>query len=155
VVDPRHPDRVAVAYGSYINRHSGEDNGCVPAGFSEDTGNPLYEGVKTPRACNNDIVVSVSGDGGASFTGTATDVRDMVTANPTRRQALSDRWFQRAAFTRDGRFATSYYDRQYGDDETTGWSDFSLSGSTDLARFGVRRLTSSSMPPPTQFVGAF
>jgi hypothetical protein len=40
-VDPTNPDRVVVTFGSYINRHSNEDNGCVPAGFSEDTGNPL------------------------------------------------------------------------------------------------------------------
>ena len=36
---------------------------------------------------------------------------------------------------RDGQLAVSYYDRQYGNDELTGESDFSLSGSTDLARF--------------------
>jgi len=46
-----------------------------------------------------------------------------------------------------------YYDRQYGSDETTGFSDFSLSGSRDLTRFGTARVTSSSMPPPTQFGG--
>jgi hypothetical protein len=46
VVDPSNPDRVVVTFGSYINRHSNEDNGCEPAGFSEDTGNPLYTGVK-------------------------------------------------------------------------------------------------------------
>ena len=46
-----------------------------------------------------------------------------------------------------------YYDRQYGNDETTGSSDFSLSGSDDLTHFGQIRLTSSSMPAPTQFYG--
>jgi hypothetical protein len=63
-VDPTDPHRVVVTFGSYINRHSNEDNGCVPAGFSEDTGNPLYEGVKTVGACNNDILISVSDDAG-------------------------------------------------------------------------------------------
>ena len=53
-----------------------------------------------------------------------------------------------------GRLAT-YFDRQYGTDETTGWSDVSLSGSGDLVNFGVNRVTSSSMPPPTQFSGTF
>jgi hypothetical protein len=154
-VDPTHPDRVVVTFGSYINRHSNEDNGCQPAGFSEDTGNPLYDGVKTVGACNNDILVSVSDDGGASFSGTDTDVRELPSATSARRQRTTDQWFQWAAFTRDGKLATSYYDRQYGDDELTGWSDFSLSGSRGLAHFGVRRVTSSSMPPPTQFSGGF
>jgi hypothetical protein len=155
VVDPTDPDRVVVTFGSYINRHSNDDNGCEPAGFSEDTGNPLYTGVKTVGACNNDIVFSVSDDGGASFTGTDTDVRELPSATSAARQRTTDQWFQWAAYTRDGKLATSYYDRQYGDDELTGWSDFSLSGSSSLERFGVRRVTSSSMPPPTQFAGGF
>ena len=154
-VDPTNPDRVVVTFGSYINRHSNEDNGCVPAGFSEDTGNPLYEGVKTVGACNNDILLSVSDDAGASFSGGDTDVRELPSATSAGRQRTTDQWFQWAAFTRDGKLATSYYDRQYGDDELTGWSDFSLSGSKGLAHFGVRRVTSSSMPPPTQFAGGF
>jgi hypothetical protein len=79
-VDPTNPERVVVTFGSYINRHSNEDNGCVPAGFSEDTGNPLYEGVKTVGACNNDILISVSHNAGASFTGGDTDVRDLPSA---------------------------------------------------------------------------
>ena len=48
----------------------------------------------------------------------------------------------------------SYYDRQYGTDETTGSMDVSLSGSSTLQTFGVRRVTSSSMPVPTQFPDA-
>ena len=51
--------------------------------------------------------------------------------------------------------ATSYYDRQYGNDETTGFSDFSLSGSRNLHDYAVKRVTTSSMPPPTQFAGTF
>jgi hypothetical protein len=148
-VDPTHPDRVVVTFGSYINRHSNEDNGCEPAGFSEDTGNPLYDGVKTVGACNNDILVSVSDDGGASFSGTDTDVRELPSATSTRRQRTTDQWFQWAAFTRDGKLATSYYDRQYGDDELTGWSDFSLSGSKGLAHFGVRRPSSRAASSAT------
>jgi hypothetical protein len=51
--------------------------------------------------------------------------------------------------------AVSYYDRQYGDDETTGSSDESLSGSDDLKEFGVTRVSTRSSPPPTQFGGVF
>jgi hypothetical protein len=153
-VNPKNRNQVVVTFASYINQHSNEANGCAPAGFSS-SGNPLYAGVKTVGACNNDIVVSTSGDGGASFTGGTTDVRQLGTATTARGQATSDQWFQWATFTPDAKLAVSYYDRQYGNDEITGFSDFSLSGSRDLKRFGVRRVTSSSMPPPTQFDGTF
>jgi hypothetical protein len=153
-VNPKDPSQVVVTYGSYINKHSKETNGCTPAGFSA-FGLNLYTGVKTPGACNNDILVSVSSNAGASFTGTATDPRALDTATNTHGQASSDQWFQWAAYTTGGRFATSYYDRQYGDDETTGFSDFSLSGSRNLHDYAVKRVTTSSMPPPTQFAGTF
>lgn len=153
-VNPRNPRQIAVTFGSFINRNSNEDNGCVPQGFSR-FGNPVYDGVKTVGACNNDIVVSVSNDAGASFTGTTTDPRELTSATNAKGQRTSSQWFQWAAFTRDGRLATSYYDRQFGDNEITGFSDFSLSGSRNLRDFGVTRVTSSSMPPPSQFDGTF
>jgi hypothetical protein len=151
-VNPTNPHQVVVTVGSYINRHSNESNGCVPAGFAAD-GLNLYTGVKTPGACNNDILASVSNDGGTSFTGTTTDPRAETTVNQDRGQATTDQWFQWAAFSSKGTLAVDYYDRQYGSDETTGNSDFSLSGSRDVARFGTDRVTSGSMPPPTQFGG--
>jgi hypothetical protein len=151
-VNPTNPHQVVVTVGSYINQNSNEANGCVPAGFAAD-GLNLYTGVKTPGACNNDILVSTSNNGGASFTGTSTNPREETTANQDRGQATTDQWFQWAAFSSKGTLAVDYYDRQYGSDETTGNSDFSLSGSSDLARFGTDRVTSGSMPPPTQFGG--
>ena len=151
-VDPHNPNVVAVTFGSYINKDSNESNGCVPTGFS-DTVNPIYTGVKTPGACANKILLSVSTDGGGTFTGTGADPRTetLVTQSPGQRH--TDQYWQWAAFTRDGKLAVDYYDRQYGNDETTGSSDFSLSGSDDLAHFGQIRLTTSSMPAPTQFEG--
>jgi hypothetical protein len=154
-VNPRNPRQVAVSFGSYINSHSNEANGCVPTGSVALSTGGLYTGVKTAGACNNDILLSVSNDGGATFTGTDADPRTLTSATPARGQATSDQWFQWLAFTRQGRLAVSYYDRQYGDDETTGFSDFALSGSSDLQHFGVTRVTSGSMPPPTQFAGGF
>jgi hypothetical protein len=49
----------------------------------------------------------------------------------------------------------SYYDRGYGDDETTGFSDVSLSGSRNGSDFDTTRVTTASMPPATQFAGQF
>jgi hypothetical protein len=167
-VDPTNPQVVAVTFGSYINRHSNESNGCTPTGFSP-FGQDLYgAGPKTPGACNNDIVLSVSTDGGATFTGTTADPRVEQTVNPDAGQALSDQWWQWLAFTKSGKLAVSYYDRQYGRatggtastpavpaDEYTGYSDVSLSSSGDLTTFNVQRVTSGSMPPPSQFGGQF
>jgi hypothetical protein len=150
---PTDPSEIAVTVGSYINSTSNESNGCIPAGFTPDAINK-YTGVKTAGGCNNKILVGVSHDAGATFNGTSIDPRLMPTASAPA-QATSSQWFQWAAFTGDGRLAVSYYDRQYGDEEATGSSDISLAGSADLLHFGVSRVTSSSMPPPTEFSGLF
>ena len=122
------------------------------------------------RACNNDILLSISNDAGNTFTGTAVDPRAETTVNQDPAQALSDQWWQWTTFDKQGDLATSYYDRQYGDrttvsgssssqtvpaDEATGFSDVSLSSSGDLTRFNTYRVTSSPNPPPTQFGGLF
>ena len=154
-VNPTNPNQVVVTFGSYINQDSNEANGCRPTGFNPVTGGNLFTGVKAPGACNNKILESVSNDGGATFTGTAADPRTLTTVNQDPGQNGTDQFWQWMAFTKTGKLAVSYYDRQYGTDETTGFSDVSLSGSGDLTRFAVHRVTSSSMPPPTQFSGLF
>jgi hypothetical protein len=152
-VDPTNASRVVVTFGSYINRNSKEPN-CVPEGFAP-TGFNLYQGVKAPGGCNNDILVSVSNNGGAGFTGGVTDPRLLQSATSASGQTSTDQWWQWAAYTRKGTLATSYYDRQFGNAETTGAMDFSLSSSKDLSSFKVTRVTSSTMPPPTEFSGTF
>jgi hypothetical protein len=150
-VNPRNSSQVVVTIGSYINRDSNESNGCAPAGNSTTTGGQLYTGVKTPGACNNKIMLSVSNNAGASFTGSTTDPRLLPVVNTARGQATTDQWWQWTTFTPRGTLATSYYDRQYGSDEFTGNMDFSVSTSTNLSSFKVMRATSASMPLPTQF----
>jgi hypothetical protein len=151
-VDPRNPKVVEVAFGSYINRDSNESNGCAPTGFAAD-GNPTYTGVKTAGACNNKILLSVSSNGGQTFTGTSADPRTELVVPQSAGQRRTDQFSEWTAFTRSGTLAVDYYDRQYGNDETTGSSDFSLSGSSNLVDFGQTRVTSSSMPAPTEFEG--
>jgi hypothetical protein len=155
-VDPQHPGRISVTYGSYLNRDSNESTpggGCTPAGLAAD-GVQLYTGVKT-GPCNNDIVLSTSADSGATFTGSGTDVRSLpvVTADPG--QARTDQFWQGAGFAPDGRLVVSYFDRQYGQDETTGFADLSGSAADGRGGFLTSRVTSASMPPPTQFDGTF
>lgn len=154
-VNPRNRKQIAITFGSYINRYSNESNGCVPAGFSSDFGTNLFTGVKKAGACNNDILLSVSNNGGASFTGTTTDPRHETSVTQGRAQRTTDQFWQWSDFSSRGVLAVSYYDRQYGRDEFNGSSDVSLSaGSRDLSQFHSRRVTSSSMPAPTQFYGA-
>jgi hypothetical protein len=97
----------------------------------------------------------VSTNGGASFTGGATDVRLLPVVTQAPGQATTNQWWQWAGFTPGGKLAVSYYDRQYGIDNNTGYSDFSLSGSSSIVTFTTQRVTSSSNPPPTQFSGTF
>ena len=145
--------QVVVTFPSYINAVSKESNGCVPAGFSG-AGNPTYTGVKTVGACNNKILISTSTNGGASFTGTSADPRNEAMVTQGAAQAGTDQWWQWLAINSSGQTVVSYYDRQYGNDETTGFMDFTLSGkSVNIANFGQTRVTTGSMPPPTQFGG--
>ena len=71
------------------------------------------------------------------------------------KQTSTDQFWQGAAFTPDGALVVSYYDRSYGNDNTTGFSDITVSASHDRVTFAHKRVTSSSMPPPTQFAGQF
>ena len=153
-VNPTNPSQVVVTVASYINRDSNEANGCTPNGFNPATGGNLYIGTKTAGACNNKIMLSVSNNAGASFTGSTTDPRQLPVVNTAKGQATTDQWFQWAAFTPKGTLVTSYYDRQYGSDETTGNMDVSVSTSSNLSSFKVSRATSASMPLPTQFPDA-
>jgi hypothetical protein len=153
-VNPANPKQVVVTFGSYVNRDSNESNGCAPNGFNPATGGNLYTGTKTPGACNNKILLSVSSDGGATFTGSSTDPRLLPVVTTAKGQATTDQWWQWATFTPKGTLVTSYYDRQYGSDEFTGNMDTSVSTSKNLSAFKVSRATSSSMPLPTQFPDA-
>jgi len=154
-VNPANPQQVIVTIGSYINKYSKESNGCVPTGLVGLSFGGLYTGVKTAGACNNGILLSTSNDGGKTFTGTNTDPRDLTLITQDRGQRTTDQWWQWVDFFRDGRLAVSYYDRQYGSDETTGYSDFSLTTTSNLASFDTRRASTGSSPPPTQFGGVF
>jgi hypothetical protein len=151
-VDPANPNRIVVNFGSYINADSNENNGCIPNGFAAD-GINTYIGVKTPDACANKILISVSTDGGSTFTGTTTDPRQETIVSQGAGQRHTDQWWQWTSWSKDGKLAVSYYDRQYGNDEFNGASDFSLSGTSDLVNFATTRVTTSSSPAPTQFLG--
>jgi hypothetical protein len=142
---------VAVTFASYINLNS-QEPACVPAGFSA-FGNNIYTGVKTTPGCADQILLSVSTDAGATFTGGTTNPRMLPVVSVQKK--VADAFWQWAAYTRSGVLAVSYYDRSYGNDNATGSLDVSASWSSDGRHFYAKRATSSSMPPPTQFSGVF
>jgi hypothetical protein len=145
---------IVVTFGSYISKYSNPANGCVPQGIGGDELQSLYNGVKTAGGCTNKILASVSTNGGASFNGDITDPTKITVVSSAPAQRFTDQWFHWEAFTRDGRLVVSYYDRQYGNDEATGKFDYSLSMSRDIQHFTVSRITTSSLPLPTQFPSA-
>jgi hypothetical protein len=140
-------DTIVIDYGSYINAHSNPTLGnCKPKGFSKDTGGSKYSAVGVAGGCNNDIIRSISTDGGATFTGTSTPVDQLPTPGGT----AEDQWWQWTAQTPDHNAVTSFYDRRYGNDTSTGYMDFTLvRGNGD-----VRRVTDFSIPPSNEFPGA-
>ena len=152
-INPKNPNEIDVTFASYINRHSNERNGCVPQGYNPDTFQPLYTGVKKKGACNNDVLLSRSTDGGKTFTGQTTNVRVLPSVRGNDPHA--DQFWQWAAFDHSNNLAVSYYDRAYGTDEKTGFSDISLTGSANRRNFATRRVTTASMPPESQFEGEF
>jgi hypothetical protein len=146
-VDPKNPSHVVVNVGSYINRNSKESTGCTPAGFSGATGINLFTGTGT-SACNNQILQSESTNGGATFNGTTTDPRSMPIVGS--QEKLADEFWQWTGITSSGRVVVGYYDRQYGNDDTSGASDYSVS-----VNGHSQRITTVSSPPPTEFGGSF
>jgi hypothetical protein len=165
-VDPTNNKRIAITYASYINQDSNASTGCTPNGVDTDAFVQLYNGVKT-AACANKILVSVSNNKGTSFSATGADPRKVTVVPQQAGQAHSDQFWQWSGFDNHGRIVVSYYDRQYGADITNASMDITLStegnGEGDNARssaedsqlsFASQRVTTSSMPSPTQFPDA-
>ena len=99
------------------------------------------------NGCNNDIVLSVSDDAGASFTGTTTPVWELPSVNDEGRR-LADQWWQWAAHNpKTGKVTVAYYDRKYGDAMATGAFDITMRrGNGDHVR-----VTNRTLPPTQEF----
>ena len=151
-VNPR-TGAVVVTYGSYINKHSNENNGCVPDRVQRLRHQHLRRGQGPRRVQQRHPCQHVHRprrhvqrrDDRRTAMPTVNDARG--SAPPT--SSGSGRTSPGAA-----QLAVAYYDRQYGNDEVTGYSDYSVTASSASSQ-KVFRATSSSNPPPTQFTGLF
>ena len=143
-VNPPTPTQVVVTFGSYINRHSNENERLHADRLRRLRHQHLRRG-QGRRRCNNDILVSVSTNARRQRSPAATtDARQLptVTDGPQaahHRPVLAVGGLHRQAAS----WPSSYYDRQYGNDETTGYSDFSVTTSSRWS-MKVARATSSS-----------
>ena len=125
-VDPTDPNRVVVTYGSYINRNSNESTWLHPAGFAAD-GTTLHR--REERRLQQRHPLQRLRQPGGSFSGTSIDPRLLPVVTDGPRQASTDQFWQGAAFTPTGTLVGHYYDRSYGNDNTTGYSDITVSAS--------------------------
>jgi hypothetical protein len=89
--------------------------------------------------CDNDVFYSYSTNRGATWS-----------APKRLTPAGSAQWMPWSAAAPDGTLWVAYYDRSYGDCETTGCNDITLAKVANAASsspaLGYRRLTTSSMP---------
>ncbi len=106
--------------------------------------NPNGPAATATPPCDNDVFYSYSTDHGATWSA-AFDV------TPAAKLGANAQWMPWSAVTPDGSVLwIAYYDRSYGNCETTGCNDISLAmvrkPASSKAKVGYQRLTTSSMP---------
>jgi hypothetical protein len=154
--DPTDPNKIYVTFGSYINPDSNRalprgHGHCAPNGLSSVTFLNLYKDVNDINGCNNDILLSVTDDGGKTWSADQSGPEHATVVSNEGGTTLANQWWQWAAINSSGTLAVSYYDRQYGNDQSNGDNDITLAASTGGGAFAHSRVTSLSTPPPTQF----
>ncbi len=89
--------------------------------------------------CNNDVFLVRSDNGGATWSAP-------INVTPASRFGQTAQWQAWMAVSPSGKVFIAYYDRKYGDCETTGCNDITLAVTRDGASFQYFRITTSSMP---------
>ncbi len=106
--------------------------------------NPNGPAATATPPCDNDVFYSFSTDGGATWSA-ATNL------TPASKFGANAQWMPWSAVAPDGSTLwVAYYDRSYGNCETTGCNDITLakvkSPASGSSKVSYRRLTTSSMP---------
>jgi hypothetical protein len=106
--------------------------------------NPNGSAATATPPCDNDVFYAYSTDGGATWSPT-------VDVTPASKIGPSAQWQPWSAVSPDGKkFFIAYYDRQYGNCETTGCNDITLAtishAATGSPMIKYQRITTASMP---------
>ncbi|MFL5958992.1 MAG: sialidase family protein [Gaiellaceae bacterium] len=106
--------------------------------------NPLGPAATATPPCDNDVFYAYSTDGGATWS-------DTVDVTPKATVGDSAQWQPWSAVSPDGKhYFIAYYDRSYGDCETSGCNDITLAtisrAATGSPTIAYHRITTSSMP---------
>ena len=106
--------------------------------------NPLGSAATATTPCDNDVFMAVSTDGGATWGPT-------INVTPASKFGASAQWMPWGAVAADGKkLYIAYYDRSYGNCETTGCNDITMATVSKPASssrsFKYTRITTSSMP---------
>jgi len=106
--------------------------------------NPNGPAATATPPCDNDVFYAYSTDGGATWSPT-------VDITPASKIGPSAQWQPWSAVSPDGKkFYVAYYDRRYGNCETTGCNDITLStisnAATGSPTIKYQRITTASMP---------
>jgi hypothetical protein len=128
-VDPTNPSRIFVTWADSRN---------VGTNCDFDGGTLGSAATATPP-CDNDIFLSVSTNGGTTWSAARKISGDGTTH--------SAQWQPWSAVGPSGRLYVAFYDRKYGNCETTGCNDITLATSNDAGEtFQYHRITTASMP---------
>jgi hypothetical protein len=106
--------------------------------------NPLGPAATATPPCDNDVFYAYSTDGGATWSTT-------VDVTPASEIGPSAQWQPWSAVSPDGKkYYVAYYDREYGNCETTGCNDITLAtiskAATGSPKIKYQRITTASMP---------
>ena len=159
---PEEPEQVVVTFGSYINKDSNETNGCAPAGFNPARGSrPLHRRQAPGRATTTSWSASrttavrlhrrrrpTRGRADVEPGPGPGDDRPVLAVGGVQQETASSRSTTTTASTASTTGSTGV-----PSDEDRLLRHHAV-GSRDLTEWGTTRVTSSSMPPPTQFGGA-
>jgi len=126
-------DNNGTLYSAWADFRNGEAN-CNPNGSAA---------TATPP-CDNDVFYAYSTDGGATWSNT-------VDVTPAAKLGKNAQWMPWSAVAPDGKkYYVAYYDRSYGNCETTGCNDITLAtiekAATASPTIKYQRITTSSMP---------
>ena len=106
--------------------------------------NPLGSAATATTPCDNDVFYAYSTDGGATWSPT-------FDVTPWAKIGKSAQWMPWSAVSPDGKkYYVAYYDRSYGNCESTGCNDITLAmignALTSSPTINYTRITTSSMP---------